>query len=487
MNTTMIKRFLIAFVAITAITLSSCKKEKYDEPSGNTPDPNLTTITIDSLRKYFTSGLPITITNDVTISGIVTADDKDGNFYKQIVIDDGTAGIPVLIERSYLYTDFPQGRKIYVKCKGLVLGAYHNYLQLGGFVDNSTGQPAVGNIPSDLADKVIVKGPTGNAVTPIVVTYSQLNNSYQARLIKIQNTEFEEAAVGLPYADIINQQSISRNLNVCDTLPGTDPKIEVRTSNYALFANELVPAGHGDFIGVYSVYNTSKQLTIRNLSDFDFSGGTRCNPITVYSPADISTLRNIYTGSNVAVGSDLLITGVVISSIADSNNLAQNLTIQDNTGGIVVRMASSSPNFNKGDQVQVKIGNADILQRFSNGSLQIGTIQNAKITKIASNVNVTPQTVTIATLISNFNDYESELIKVTGVTISGGSGLYSGTLTFTDATGSIASFVRTATMVPSAEFVNQSYLTSTVNIVGYANLNGSTKQLILRNASDVTP
>lgn len=293
MNTTMIKRFLIAFVAITAITLSSCKKEKYDEPSGNTPDPNLTTITIDSLRKYFTSGLPITITNDVTISGIVTADDKDGNFYKQIVIDDGTAGIPVLIERSYLYTDFPQGRKIYVKCKGLVLGAYHNYLQLGGFVDNSTGQPAVGNIPSDLADKVIVKGPTGNTVTPIVVSSSQLNNSYQARLVQLDPVIFQASDQGQPWANIITQQSMSRIASECYSDP-----IEVRTSNYALFANSIVPSGSQKIVGIYSVYNSTKQLALRNLSDVT-SSSILC-PTYLFENFEAASTSNIPDWLNIS-------------------------------------------------------------------------------------------------------------------------------------------------------------------------------------------
>lgn len=474
------KRLLMLIVAIATLSLNSCKKDKFDEPPTETVDPNIpVTHTIRQLKDLFT-GANIQLTDDIVISGVVVANDKSGNIYNQIIIDDGTAGISVAIDQNALYGEFPVGRKIYVKCKDLYLAADNNLLGLYGAIDlaGSTVE-----IASGLITKYIVKANTGNAVVPIEINnISRLNDSFQNRLITLKKVEFKEADAQQPYADAVNKSSLSRVIQDC-----SGSEIEARTSGYATFASTLTPDLNGDITGIYTVYRTDKQIILRDVADVNMTDSNRCVPIIVYNPVTIDYLRTKFTGSTVAVGENVLISGIVISSVRDSNNLAQNMTIQDGNAGIVVRLSSSNPNFNKGDAVEIKITSGYTLQRFSNGSLQVGTVQNANVRRVSSNNTVTPQTVDIATLNANFNDYESELVSVTGVTITSSSSTYSSTLTFSDGTGTIASFVRTATMVPSAEFVGQALPSGVVTVVGYANLNGGTRQLILRNLSDVTP
>jgi len=474
------KLFTAIAVILLLTTVTSCKKDNFDEPPVDTVDPNLTvTHTIRQLKDLYT-GANLKLTDDIIITGIVVANDKSGNIFNQIIIDDGSAGISVGIDQNGLNGEFPVGRKVYIKCKDLYLAAANNLVGLYGALD-ITGSTV--EIPAGLTTKFVVKANSGNPVVPIEInSISRLNDSFQNRLIKISNVEFNEEDAGQPYADAVNKVSVSRFFKQCG-----GQEMEIRTSGYANFAAKLTPTGSGSITGIYTVYRTDKQLILRNENEVELNDTNRCAPISIYNPISIFNLRAKYLGSNIAVGENVTITGVVISSISDSNNLAQNLTIQDGSAGIVVRLVSSNPNFNKGDQVQIKVPSASILQRFSNGSMQVGSILNANVTRTATGVAVTPQVVTVATLIANFDNYESELVQVNGVTISGAGGLYNGTITFNDGTASIASFVRPTSVVPSAEFVNQAYPTGTVSIVGYANLNGSTKQLILRNTTDVTP
>jgi hypothetical protein len=482
--TTILKNFsLLTLIFVLAMPFSACKKDKYDKPENIYPELADGNTTIAELKALFTGGVPITITDDLDITGIVIADDRSGNLYQTIVVDDGTAAIPVLIDRNGIYTEFPIGRKINIKCKDLVLGTYAGNTQLGGIIDGISVEP----IPSTLVSKYITGGTLDNDITPLIQTVeniSDLNNALNYRLIKLENVEFDEPDVDNIWATQNAQGVLSdgnRNIYKCTN---TSTKIIIRTSEFADFALTKTPTGNGSIIALYTVFNSTKQLVLRNTDDLDMTG-VRCIPIVVYEPKSIQYLRSKFSGTSVSTDESILITGVVISSIADSNNLAQNMTIQDGTAGIVVRLSSSSPNFNKGDKIQIKVRTTDILQRFSNGSLQIGTIPNANCTKIGTE-NIVPQVITINELLTNFDNYESELVKVENVTISGGAGKYSGSITFTDASGSIASFVRPTSVTPSAEFVNQTYPTGNVNIVGYANLNSSTKQLILRNTNDVT-
>ena len=99
------------------ITLS-CNK-KFDEPPPYTA-PDLTpTLTIAQLKAMHIPGSSETITTDDIIEGVVTANDSSGNFYKQIIIQDSTAGIAINIDDYNLYTAYPVGRNVFIKFKRL--------------------------------------------------------------------------------------------------------------------------------------------------------------------------------------------------------------------------------------------------------------------------------------------------------------------------------------------------------------------------------
>lgn len=263
---TTFNKFLMAMVLLTTVTLSSCKKDKFDEPPHTTTDPNIANATIADLRALFSGGNPITVTDDIIIGGVVTADDRSGNFYKQFVIQDSTGAIPVLVNKSGLYTDYPVGRKVYIKCKGLVLGQYGNYKQLGGFVDYTGSQPAVGDIQSALVNNYIVKGPM---VTPIVPrkisSFGQLNlTTDQATLIQLDPVSFDGASAGVPYANIVTEQSLNRTVLDCD-----GNALLIRTSNFSTFANTNTPAATEkvSIVGIYSIFRTDKQFAIRDINE----------------------------------------------------------------------------------------------------------------------------------------------------------------------------------------------------------------------------
>jgi len=247
-----------------SILVNACKKKEFDKPEP-LADPNLTvTTTIADLKSLFIAGAPVLITQNMVIAATVVADDKSGNIYKQIIVDDGTAGISIAIDRSNLYADFPVGRKVYIKCKDLYLDDYSNLVGLYGGVD-ATGS-AIG-IASPLVANFIVKGLTGQVVKPIEVEISALNNSFQNRLIKIKDVEFISSDADKPYADAINKSSLNRTVINC-----AGNQLIARTSGYANFANYKTPKGKGDLIAIYTVFGNTKQLLIRDTSDLKLYG-----------------------------------------------------------------------------------------------------------------------------------------------------------------------------------------------------------------------
>ena len=269
-------RFFSA-IALLALfgTLSACKKT-FDEPPGPA-DPNIVAnMTIEGLKALHTiPGAYDEITQDIVISGIVVANDKSGNFYKQLFIQDSTGAIQLLVNANSLYTSFPVGRKVFVKTKGLTLSDDNGNMILG-YKAIVSGIPSLEGINGTLVGQHLIGGSIGHPVVPIEVTYSQLTTSMQSRyinaLVKLSGYEFIESDTSRTYSDT-SVYKRTTNLNIKSCSGG--PNVIVRTSAYANFAGLKVPPGNGDITAIFTVFGSTRQLVIRDTSDVQFYG-LRC-------------------------------------------------------------------------------------------------------------------------------------------------------------------------------------------------------------------
>jgi hypothetical protein len=262
----------VALITVTA----SCNKE-FDQPPVYVAPTITANTTIKQLKALLTApGTVAQITTDAIIRGIVIGDDKSGNLYKSLVIQDATGGILIRMEGTNLFTSYPIGQEVFVKCKGLYLGDYNKLIQLGGGVDNSGTTPSATTIPSALFSQYIVIGSAGNVVQPKVVTVADLTtdlqDSMQNRLIKLVGFEFAAADTTKTYANATTNPPGSVNF-VLKNCAGNS--ITLRNSGFADFAAISVPNGNGSITAIYTVFGSTKQLTIRDTSDVQFAG-TRC-------------------------------------------------------------------------------------------------------------------------------------------------------------------------------------------------------------------
>ncbi|MGB3007867.1 MAG: DUF5689 domain-containing protein [Chitinophagaceae bacterium] len=266
----------VATVIFSISLLStSCEKKFTDPPIVGEADI-VANISIKDIKARYTSGAPVAITDDMVIEGVVSCDDKSGNYYQQIAIQDATGGVLLRLAGNNLYNNYPVGRKVFVKLKGLYLGQYSGTLQFGGGIDAQyVNQGGVTLLAVNLQDKHLIKGALNQPLVPQVVTISQLSTNiqdkYVSTLIKLEGFEFASGELGKNYAD--DAQSGNRIVQGCVT-PSTN-KITLRTSNYSNFATLPVAQGNGDIIAVYSFFGSTKQLTIRDTTDVRFYGA-RC-------------------------------------------------------------------------------------------------------------------------------------------------------------------------------------------------------------------
>jgi hypothetical protein len=253
--------FLNLFFLLGLLCFSSCiKKSAYAERViGLNSD---TLITIKNLRKLHLTNRIEPITKTWAIEGVVVGNDEHDNIYKSIIIQDSTGGIVLLLEGTGLYQNFPVGAFLHVRIQNLFLTDYRKMQQLVAAVDTSNGSLVTGGLPVPLFEKHITTLSDNFNVIPISVAFRNLSDSLQGRLIKITDVEFSATDTGQTFADYKNKIGASRALKFC-----TGGTIYLRTSGYADFAGIATPTGNGSVVGIYSVYNSEKQLIIRDTSD----------------------------------------------------------------------------------------------------------------------------------------------------------------------------------------------------------------------------
>ncbi len=259
-----------------SLILGSCLKQKYSTPpDASTLDPHLavngTLKDLSYATIFLTSGTKSRVLGDTTVFGIVVADDRSGNLYKKIIIEDtSSGGMALILDRSYLYADYPVGRKVYVKLKGLSLVNYKGTPEIVYSV-NTDG--TTNGIPAALISDYIVKANFPNTVTPITVTditelYTNAQK-YVNRLVKLDNMQFANGSQNLLYSDPYT--STNRTITDCaHTLTFT-----MYNSSYSTFQPAFTPSGNGSIVGVISLYISTPQFTLRDTTDVKFTN-PRC-------------------------------------------------------------------------------------------------------------------------------------------------------------------------------------------------------------------
>ena len=269
------KLFRLSLMCLLSVAvITACVKKQYDNPPDTSQsDPNLPVNA--TLNQLVSIGLGIQIgkarvLGDTTVYGIVIGDDRSGNIYKQIVIEDTSGGgIVILLDKTNLYGDYPVGRKLYIKTKGLFLTNYKGLPEIAYAVD-ATGTTS--GIPSSLINNYVVKASFPHTVTPTEVTITDLySNSakYLNTLIKLNNMQFDATSAGVPYS----APATSTNRTIVDC--NHTGQIIMYNSSYANFQPNITPTGNGSITGIMSIYLSTPQFVLRDTTDVQFTA-TRC-------------------------------------------------------------------------------------------------------------------------------------------------------------------------------------------------------------------
>lgn len=300
---------LIAVLGTMGLVITSCvQDDEFAIPTGTTTvDPGLTAnATFNNMvaryQQAVASGDDIaTIALDeaeIIIEGYVVSNDKAGNFFEELVIQnkkDGTTsdadprlGFRVDINQSALFNSYEFGRKVYIKMNGLAIGIENGVYAIGKPNGNDIDQIQ----PFELND-FVVRGTEVANITPKVTTVGELTEADENTFIQLSDVQFSRNDLGLSYAGEASD-SFDGFRNIEECVEGGI--IALQTSTFADFKSLTIDENKGTIQGIFTrdFGDDNNVLVINTLADVNFTDTVRCDPDVLECTGPVSSAMTVF-------------------------------------------------------------------------------------------------------------------------------------------------------------------------------------------------
>ena len=266
-------------IAFVSAIFTGCMDNRWDIPGtdgsefGNEAVTETNLVSIAQLKqKYATviyNGSYEQIKEPMQIKGVVTGNDVEGNIYNQIAIEDGTGAMIICVAQGGMYGQLQVGREILVELQDRYVGSYGQQPEIGTPYTNKNGRTYVSRMPRALWQghfKILGM----KSVSPVEFDKTKLGDGNYMKencgqLMTIHGVKFQGANGKKVFAadkDKDAANSVNRALQGISS-----NQLVVRTSTYADFANKPLPQGDVDITGIFTRYNNTWQILIRQESD----------------------------------------------------------------------------------------------------------------------------------------------------------------------------------------------------------------------------
>ncbi|WP_435264246.1 DUF5689 domain-containing protein [Tenacibaculum sp. nBUS_03] len=402
---------------------------------------------------------------DITTYGYVISNDREGNFFKKIIIQDKpenpTIGVEIRIDDTNLNTKYNLGRKVYIKLNGLSFGKNATTFQIG-----IKGRNSINRIGLHEYSNFIDRSSEIVEFTPTTVKITDLNDDLVNTLVKINKLQPETK--GLTYGNAINTNSENRFFNNCETFQ----TIIMQTSGFANFKTLPIPNKNGSITGILNKFENDYVISVRDLKDVLLTEEYGCN-ITPQKK-NLTDIKSLFTGNETRITENSKIKVIITSDLTHKNITNNKAFAQDLTAGIALKF-SDTHNLNLGDEIEISVGGLKLNRQ--EGLLQL-KLKSSNIINVRKGRIPSPEKITIEQALSG--NFESKLVEIHDVQFKNNTKTYGGMNTLTsDCVNSLTSYVNdNATFATNKVSVKKGKITGIMST-----FNGV--RIYLRNKTDI--
>lgn len=215
------KRLLLSII-LPILIISACRK--YDEPKGVCVDytPNATISQLRDMCRYQSADF----NQDIIFTGTVISSDSEGYITRSIFIDDGSAGIEIMLGIYNSCKLYPEGSKVTVRLQGLSGTMDNHILKVGvrdksgynnNYIDYINSRPYI--------KEKIIRHFTKSEIPIINTAIHLLDSEMCGRIVKIDNLHHWPAADEVPTAGGYHRLSDNAGNTIYINIPETAPII----------------------------------------------------------------------------------------------------------------------------------------------------------------------------------------------------------------------------------------------------------------------
>ena len=270
-------------IALLALTFTSCVNDTgYETPQLTCEEPVLEGSNeeiSDIITAWQNSGESVKVfREDYTdyIVGYVLSNDRTGNFYKELYIQDSpinpTATIKLNIDMRSLFTKYKVGSKIYIYLHDLSISLSHGEI----VINEANGD----FIRENVAKQNILRSCEVSELTPVTVaTPASIDDTYLGKYVELTNVQFDQSLLEEDFVDENDSFDTHHNITSCDD----SSQIKLETSTFASFGGATLPQGQGSVKGIitYDYGANFYVLRVNSPEDFAFDN-ERCDPDYIF-------------------------------------------------------------------------------------------------------------------------------------------------------------------------------------------------------------
>lgn len=243
----------------------------YDRHSkmGGGDDNYRATISILELRRVCSQGYHV-VNRDLVCVGRISTSDKEGNFYRSLFVEDGTASIEVLTGTYQGHISYPEGLKVALRLNGCAIALNDNTLQMGLVANEYDSPTELREFESQvLLDRHIVRSEDVVPLVPAICEVATLREDMCGCLVCVESVR-HEPLLGAECSDIAGYHRFVAS-------DGND--IYCSVSEYASFADMAIPEGDIAISGILAWERVSRDVgykfVIRPRSQSDLLNGAQ--------------------------------------------------------------------------------------------------------------------------------------------------------------------------------------------------------------------
>jgi hypothetical protein len=326
-------------------------------------------------------------TEEIVISGYVVSSDRDGNFYKTLMLQDALenplSALRFTVDHTEYHTTYELGRKVFVKLKGLAIGYHYGHLSIG----KAQGS-GLENISSFLIEQHFVKSCEKGMMIPKTSHFSQLNEEDTGMLLGFPEVQFHPQELQKTYANTDNTQTVELKLQQWTSNCSGQEEIILKNSGFTNFKSQQIPSKKGELTAVLEKRYGDYYLVVRSIEDVFFEE-VRCEDSALLEPTITMTdLRAKYEGELLEFGVDenFILEGFVISS-DEKGNFNNEIFLQDTaenpTAGIrlLIELENYYEKYSMGQKVYVKLNR--LYMDEWDGKLTVGIYKKGSVGEIS--------------------------------------------------------------------------------------------------------